>query len=142
MVADVARYFGIPARLVNAPSIDSMTYKNAEEENLDMLHYTLQNYILAIEEAITDLLPGMREMKIMTAQLTEAAQLNRYTAYNFAVGGPWMSAAEAREMEGLPPQEAMTMMGAPDDDSQRPMTMPDTAPSAAVVAATTGRPAS
>ena len=120
MVADVARYFGIPARMANAPSIDSQTYKTAQEENLDLLHYTLANYIGAIEDAITDLLPGGREMKMVTSALTEGTQLARYQGYQLATGNAaWMSAAEAREAEGLPPQEMM-MMG-PDDDSQRPM---------------------
>jgi HK97 family phage portal protein len=136
-VANIARYFGIPARMANAPSIDSQTYKNSEEENLDLLHYTLRNYGAAIEDAITDLLPGGREMRIDGTALTSAAQLSRYTAYNFAVGGPWMSAAEAREAEGLPPQEMMPNM--PDDDTQRPMDPAMVGPSMEQVTNVTGR---
>lgn len=144
MVAEVARYFGIPPHLVNAPSVDSQTYKNHEEANLDLLHYTLQNYISAIEDAITDLLPGMRELRIVTTSLTEGTQLSRFTSYNFAVNGPrpWMTPDDVRESEGMPPMEA-DMMTMPDDDSQRPLLpMPNMQPQAATVAATTGRPTS
>ena len=138
-VASVARYFGIPARMVNAPSIDSQTYKTSQEENIDLLHYTLDNYRCAIEEAITDLLPGGREMRMDPTRLTEGTQLARYQAYQLATGNAaWMAGEEAREAEGLPPQEMPTMM---DDDSQRPMgPMPSMKPAAGVVAATTGRP--
>jgi HK97 family phage portal protein len=140
MVAEVARYVGVPPRFANAPSVDSQTYKNAEEENIDLLHYTLQNYVCAIQDAITDLLPGGRELLIDTTSLTEGTQLARYTAYNFAANAatPWMTTGDIREAEGMPPME-MGMME--DDDSQRPMApMPSMAPAAGVVAATTGRP--
>lgn len=136
--AQIARYFGVPARLANVISEDSQTYKTSQEENIDLLHYTLQNYIGGIEDAITDLLPGQREMTMVTSQLTEGTQLARYQAYQLATGNAaWMAPSEAREAENMPPME-MTM---PDDDSQRPMMMPDRGPSDAMIAATTGRPA-
>jgi HK97 family phage portal protein len=137
MVASVGRHFGIPTRLLNAPSIDAETYSNAQEANIDLLHYTLENYINAIEEAITDLLPGNREMTMITSQLTEGTQLARYQAYQLAVGAPWMSAPEAREAEGLPPQEMAANLA--DDDSQRPMEPANVGPSTAQIGATTGR---
>ena len=141
MVANTARYFGVPARMVNAPSIDSQTYKNAEEENLDLLHYTLQNYIGALEDAITDLLPGGRQMTMVTGKLTEAAQLNRYQSYSLALGGQgsqWLRPEEVRDLEGLPPMEADPAMH--DDDSQMPVASVNPNPQAAIVSATTGRP--
>lgn len=139
MVSAVARRFGIPARLINAPALDTETYANAQEANIDLLHYTLQNYIGAIEDAITDLLPGGRTMTMVTTQLTQGTQLSRYQAYQLSVGGPWMSAPEAREMENLPPQEMLA--STPDDDTQRPLEAVNVGPSTAQVNATTGRPA-
>lgn len=143
MTAQVARYFGVPANLVNAPSVDSQTYKNAEEANLDLVRYTLANYISAIQDAITDLLPGNREVLINTGPLTEGTQLSRFTAYNFAANGPrpWMNTDDIRDAEGMPPMELDPMAELPEDDSQRPMMpMPKTMPQAASIAATTGRP--
>lgn len=135
--ADVARYFGVPARLVNVVSQDSQTYKTSQEENIDMLHYTLQNYIGAIEDAVTDLLPGMREMSMITSQLTEGTQLARYQSYQLATGAAaWLSPAEAREMENLPPIEQL----GPDDDSERPFMPESLQPTENIIAATAGRP--
>lgn len=140
MTASVARYFGVPPRLANAPMIDSETYKTSQEENIDLLHYTLANYIGAIEDAITDLLPGNREMSMVTSGLTEGTQLARFQAYQLATGNAaWMTGAEAREFEGMPPIEQSP---ANDDDSQRPLTPIDPQPTQAIIAATTGRPAS
>lgn len=135
--AQTARYFGVPARLANVISEDSQTYKTSQEENIDLLHYTLQNYIQAIEDAITNLLPGGREMTMITSQLTEGTQLDRYTAYGIATGqSAWLSVSEAREAENLPPMEVL----GPDDDSQRPMTPADRRAGDAIIAETTGRP--
>jgi HK97 family phage portal protein len=140
-VAGVARYFGIPARMANAPSIDSQTYKTSQEENLDLVHYTLQNYIGAIEDAITDLLPGNRTMSMNSSVLTEGTQYARAQSWQLALGSAgspgWMTRPEVREAEGLPPEE-MEMMGMPIED--KPIEPANPMPSQAVVAATTGRP--
>ena len=70
LVADIARYFGVPTRIVNAPTGDSETYTSTEGANLDLVRFTLQNYIGAIEDGISDLLPGGRQMVMRTAPLT------------------------------------------------------------------------
>jgi hypothetical protein len=75
-------------------------------------------------------------MTMVTTQLTQGTQLSRYQAYQLAVGGPWMTAAEARDAENLPPQEPMP--NAPDDESQRPLEAVNAGPSAAQVSATAG----
>lgn len=138
--AHTARYFGIPSKLANVPSFDSQTYKSSQEENIDLLHYTLENYIGAIEDAVTDLLPGGREMSMVRSGLTEGTQLARFQAYQLATGNAaWMAGAEAREAEGMPPMEMAP--GMPDDDSQRPLDPIDPMPTQAIIAATTGRPA-
>lgn len=135
MASAVFRHFGIPPRLGNAPNLDAETYANAQEANIDLLHYTLENYINAIEDAITGLLPGGREMSMITSQLTEGTQLTRYQAYQLAVGAPWMTAAEARDAEGLPPQELPDV-----DESQRPLVAASIGGETAQIAAATGRP--
>lgn len=138
-VAAVARYFGIPPRMVNAPSLDSQTYKTSQEENLDLVHYTLQNYIGALEDAITDLLPGGRTMTMISSVLTEGTQLARAQSWQLAIGSPenpgWMTREEVREAEGLPPEEAMTAIP---DTEDKPMMPMNTGPSQAIVSATVG----
>jgi len=111
LVADVARYFGVPTRIVNAPTGDSETYSSTEAANMDLVRYTLQNYIGAIEDAITDQLPGGRHLYIDPGKLTRGTFVARAQAYQLALGGkPWVSQDEVRELEGLPPIEPEALM--------------------------------
>jgi HK97 family phage portal protein len=106
LVADVARYFGVPTRIVNAPTGDSETYSSTEAANQDLVRYTLQNYIGAIEDAITDQLPGGRHLFIDPAKLTRGTFLARAQAFQLATGGKaWMLPEDVRDDEGLPPVE-------------------------------------
>jgi hypothetical protein len=87
-----------------------MRYATAQEENLDLVRYTLSNYMEAIEDAISDLLPGGREIEMIASPLTEGTQLTRAQAWQLATGNqPWMTVEEVRESEGLPPQEMPDM---------------------------------
>lgn len=111
MVADVGRYFGIPTQLLNAPAGDSETYNTTELQGIGLVTYTLMNYIRAIEDGISDLLPGGRYMQMETASLTRGTQLSRAQSWELALGGAngtgaaWMDVDEVREAEGLPPRE-------------------------------------
>lgn len=106
LVADIARYFGVPTRIVNAPTGDTETYTSTESANGDLVRYTLQNYIGAIEDAITDQLPGGRRMVMDTWRLTAGTQLAQAQAYQLATGGKaWMSPEDVRDRIGLPPIE-------------------------------------
>jgi phage portal protein BeeE len=89
-VADIGRYFGVPTRILNAPTGDTETYATSESGNQDLVRYTLQNYIGALEDGISDQLPGGRRIEMDT----------RLTG-NKAV----MLPEEAREWLGLPPLE-------------------------------------
>ena len=114
LVADVGRYFGVPTRMVNAPAGDSETYNTAENANLDLVRFTLQNYIGAIEDAISDQLPGLRYMEMDTGRLTRGTQLARAQAWQLATGNqPWMDPSEVREAEQLPPREIRLPAPAP-----------------------------
>jgi HK97 family phage portal protein len=105
LVADIGRYFGIPTNLLNAPAGDSETYTTTEAQGIGLVRYTLSNYIHAIQDAITDQLPGGRRMEMDTSSLTRGTQYTRAQAWQLALGRPWMSVEEVREAEGLPPQE-------------------------------------
>jgi HK97 family phage portal protein len=107
LVADIGRYFGIPTRILNAPTSDTETYKNASSANQDLVRYTLQNYIDAIQDGITDLLPGGRRMLMDTDTLTRPTLLERSQAWQLAGGAKaWMTPDEIREEEELPPIES------------------------------------
>lgn len=105
-VADVGRYFGIGTRQLNAPAGDSETYNTTEGEGINLVTYTLANYIGAISDAITDQLPGGRRVLIDVTPLTRGTQLTRAQSWAIATGSrPWMDPEEVRDAEGLPPRE-------------------------------------
>lgn len=115
MVADIGRYFGIPTAILNAPAGDSETYATTEAQGLHLLIYTLSNYIGAIEDAITDLLPGGRCMCVDTAPLTKGTRLAQAQGLQLATAGQaWMTVNEARDEWGLPPLDnPADLMSAP-----------------------------
>jgi phage portal protein BeeE len=105
-VADIGRYFGIPTHILNSPQGDTETYSNTESGNQDLVRYTLQNYIGAIEDAISSQLPGGRGMKMDTWRLRSGTQLAQAQSFQLALGNKaWMTPDEVREMNGLPPVE-------------------------------------
>lgn len=113
-VADIGRYFGIPTRILNAPTGDSETYTSTSAANMDLVRYTLRNYIGAIEDAITSQLPEPRAMKMDTWQLTEDTQLAQAQAYQLATGGKaWIDVDEVRDRQGLPPVESPDKLNPP-----------------------------
>lgn len=105
-VADIGRYFGIPTRILNAPEGAQQTYHASEEANRDLVRYTLQNYIGAIEDAISDQLPGGRQMVMDTRKLTAGTQLATAQALQLLTGNkPIMTQEEARALIDLSPVE-------------------------------------
>lgn len=106
LVADIGRYFGVPTRILNAPTGDSETYATSESANQDLVRYTLQNYIGAIEDAISDQLPGGRRLRMDTGVLTRSTQLATAQALQILSGNKaLMDVQEARDVLGLPPIE-------------------------------------
>jgi HK97 family phage portal protein len=106
LVADLGRHFGIPTALLNAPAGDSETYRSNDQANADLVRYTIQNYVDAIEDAISSQLPGGREMEMDLYPLLRASQLLEAQALNQLTGGKALMAVdEARDVLGLVPME-------------------------------------
>jgi HK97 family phage portal protein len=114
LVADIGRYFGIPTHTLNAPAGDSETYSSTESSNQDLVRYTLQNYIGAIEDFISGELPRGRSMQMDTWPLRAGTQLAQAQAYQLATGNKaWMSVDEVRERNNLGPVESPDELNPP-----------------------------
>lgn len=121
LVADIGRYFGIPTRILNAPTGDSETYHTSEMGNQDLVRYTLQNYIGAIEDGISDVLPGGRLMRMNTRKLTVGTQLAQAQAFQLLTGNKAVVLPEeAREWLELPPVEDPAKLNPPAPPSPAP----------------------
>lgn len=120
ITVEIANLFGIPARYLNVvPVGQSQTYANLNDEALSLERFTLSGFIDPIEDAISDLLPGEREMQIDMTALTRAGQESRFRAWAIATGNkPWVTPQEVRTMESMPPN--------PEIDAPEPEPIPET----------------
>ena len=116
----IARYFGVPAWLVNVPSeAGSLTYQNAAGAGLDLVRYTLQpGYAGPIADAWSDELPGDyltgRRVVMDLRPLTEGTTLEQFQAYQIATGNkPWMLPSEVRSRLHMPIDMTLDEAGTP-----------------------------
>lgn len=108
---EIARIFRVPPWMIGAPSKESRTYANVEGQSRAFLVYTLAPYLVAVEQAITndaDLCAGSSFVEFNRDAILEADTLQRFQAYQIALGGTqggvaWMTPEEVRQRENLPP---------------------------------------
>jgi HK97 family phage portal protein len=102
-VQQVARLFGIPANMMLA-SVDgnSMTYTNIEQEQIAFTRYTLSQYYVEIEAAMSSLLPRGTEARMNIDALLRSDTLSRYQAHQIALAAGFKTIDEVRHDEKLP----------------------------------------
>lgn len=100
--AQVARLFGIPATWLGVGiEGSSITYSTSEDLARVFIQTTLTQYLTAIENAITDLLPRGQEAKFKLDALLRSDLKSRVAAYTALVGLGAMTAEEVRVSEGF-----------------------------------------
>jgi HK97 family phage portal protein len=104
-VQQVARLFGVPANMLLA-SVDgnSMTYTNMEQEQMAFVRYTLSQYIVEVESALSHLASRGTQVKVNVDSLLRSDTLTRYQAHQIAISSGWMTVDEVRAIEDLPIQ--------------------------------------
>jgi HK97 family phage portal protein len=105
-VQQIARLFGIPAAMLLA-SVDgtSMTYTNMEQEQMAFVRYTLSQYIIEIESALSHVASRGSMVKLNVDSLLRTDTLSRYQAHQIAIAAGWMTIDEVRAIEDLPTLE-------------------------------------
>ena len=114
--AEICRIFRVPPWMVGAPSGDSLTYSNTEQQQLAFVTHSLRPWLVLIEQAITndpDLCRGPNQyVEFLLDALLRADSATRATVYTQALGDDkhpgWMSRAEIRALENLPAEEEPT----------------------------------
>ena len=103
-VSTIARLFGIPAQMLLA-SVDgnSMTYTSVEQEQIAFTRYTLSQYYVEIEAAMSALLPRGTEARMNIDALLRSDTLSRYQAHQIALSAGFKTIDEVRSDEKLPP---------------------------------------
>lgn len=99
----IANMFGVPSMYLGlAVEGSGLTYTNGNEDRQKLYEDGLQQYIVRISQALTDLLPrGQRAEFNMTGFLRPNV-LNRYQSYAIGLDKRFLTVDEVRESEGLP----------------------------------------
>ena len=109
--AEICRIFRIPTWMLSASSGDSMTYSNVESQALAFVTWGLRPWLILIEQAISedaDLCPGSLYCEFLLDALLRADSKTRSEVYTAALDPitGWMTRAEIRRAENLPPEPA------------------------------------
>lgn len=102
-ITQVARLFGVPASLMLAANDGTtMTYANVSQEWLGFVRFSLMQYLILIEDALTEFLPGSQRVKFNIEAILRADTTTRYAAHASALTAGWMTKNEVRTIEDLP----------------------------------------
>jgi HK97 family phage portal protein len=115
----IAVAFGVPT-LYMGMGIEGqgMTYVNGNEDRAKLFEDGLQQYIVRIQQAITDLLPRGQRAKFNLTEFLRPNVKTRYESYAIALTNSFLTVNEVREMEGMP--EMMTDAVTPEDVDMAP----------------------
>jgi phage portal protein BeeE len=65
-VAQICRYFSVPAAMVDGPSGGGMQYSNTEQRGIEFLTYSLAHWLKRIEDAMFVAAAGFQYVKFNT----------------------------------------------------------------------------
>lgn len=99
----IARMFGIPSNMLLVEAGSSMTYTNVEQEQIAFTRYTLSQYYVEIESAMSSLLPRGTIARMAVDQLLRADSLTRFQAHQIALAAGFKTIDEVRRDEKLAP---------------------------------------
>jgi HK97 family phage portal protein len=111
---EIARVFRIPPHMLGAPSADSMTYSNVEQESIEFVRYSLTPWLRRIELAISndgDLTFERQFVKFEVDGLLRADAATRSEVYARGLDPitGWLDVDEVRALEDLPPRPPSPM---------------------------------
>lgn len=100
---DIARFFGIPASVIDAPTGTGMTYQNAAQKADDLLKFTINGWVIKLERALTGLLLGPEYVKLNVDSLLRGDTNARYLAYDRGLRDGFLSVNDVRRTEDMAP---------------------------------------
>jgi HK97 family phage portal protein len=104
-VVDIARIFRMPDRyLLAAVDGSSMTYSNMQDVDRQFIRYGLTEYLTAIEDAFSDLLPRGQRAKFNVDAFLRGSTKERYEAHQIALNAGFLTVNEVRALEDLEPK--------------------------------------
>jgi HK97 family phage portal protein len=98
----ISNMFCVPAWFLNYDGSSSNSYSNNQDRNGD-LQRSLLPWAVAVEETLSSLLATQRWIEVDFRGLLRPDVSTRYAAYSTALRDRWMTVAEVRSIENLPP---------------------------------------
>lgn len=111
-VAQIARFFGIPAGMVGGTEGGSLTYQNVEQMSLRFLTYGVTPWLKRIKDAVDPLLPQPQYVQFNTAALLRLDAHTQAEVDNMQLAGKTRVPSELRARDGLAPMTAAEMVEA------------------------------
>lgn len=100
----IANMFGVPSMYLGLSVEGSgLTYTNGNEDRQKLYEDGLQQYIVRIQQALTDLLPRGQKAEFNMTGFLRPNVLNRYQSYAIGIDKRFLTPNEVRESEGMPP---------------------------------------
>ena len=103
-LTEAANILGLPPYFLGSPN-SSRTYSNVEQENLQLIKWSIQPIAERIEAAFSDLLVRGQVAKFKYESLLKTDTLSRYQAYQTGLSSGFLSVDEVREYENLDPMD-------------------------------------
>jgi HK97 family phage portal protein len=98
----ICMMFGVPTMYLGMGiEGQGMTYVNGNEDRAKLFEDGLQQYIVRIQQAITDLLPRGQYAEFNLTEFLRPNQKTRYESYAIGLTNNFLTVPEVREMEGM-----------------------------------------
>jgi len=102
-VTQIARFFTVPASMIDGPSGSSMTYTNVEQRAISFLTYSVGHWLKRLEDSIFPLLPGSQFVKFNVEPLLRLDAHTQTQVDLLRLAGKVVAPSEIRTRDGLPP---------------------------------------
>lgn len=101
--AQCARIFGPGiAEILGYETGGGMTYANVQDRDIQLLKYAVGKWVRRVQRVLFLFLPRPQYARLNIDALLETNTLARYQAHQLALGKPWKSINEVRELENEP----------------------------------------
>ena len=98
----IAMMFGVPTMYLGMGiEGQGMTYVNGNEDRAKLFEDGLQQYVVRIQQAITDLLPRGQYAEFNLTEFLRPNVKTRYESYAIGLTNNFLTVPEVREMEGM-----------------------------------------
>jgi len=101
-LTDQANMLGTPGYYIGAPN-SNRTYSNVEQENQQLIRWTLTRWLVRIEQSMSDLVPRGQTVKFNLDGLLRSDTLARYQAHQIALTNGFLTVDEVRALENRAP---------------------------------------